>query len=94
MKVFLDNIPMGDVPGPQTKPGEFFPRLVGLRVSRDGNYWVGIEPVYIPLVRIHRQAGQILIEINTDRPLAYITLQARRPFFNFFKFQWDALDSE
>lgn len=83
---------MGDVPGPMAKPGEFFPQLVGLQVSRDGNYWVSIEPIYIPLVRIHRQAGQILIEINSDRPLAYITLQARRPFINVFKFDWSSLE--
>ncbi len=94
MKVYLDNIPMGDVPGPERKSGEFFPRLIGLRVSRDGNYWAEIEPVYIPRLRIHAQAGQLMIEINGDRPLAYITLWARPPFINIFCFQWGELDED
>jgi hypothetical protein len=100
MKLFLNNLPMGDVSGPTRKRGEFFLRLAGFRVlvscgnQSDGKDWASIEPIYIPLVRIHRQAGQILIEVNSDRPLAYITLQARRPFINMFRFPWDSLDNE
>lgn len=108
MKFFLDNIPMGDVPGPTRQPGEFFPRLVGLRVSIDGNRgtvvpggtgvpstpWADIEPLYIPLVRVHRRAGQVMVEINSNRPLLYITLQVRRPFINVFRFEWERLETE
>jgi hypothetical protein len=90
LRLFLDNLYLGDVPGPERKSGEFFPRLVGLRVSSDGNY----EPIYIPRIRIHSQAGQILIEVNSNRPLAYITLQFRPPFLNFFRFQWQELEDE
>jgi len=101
MKLFLDNIPMGDVPGPQTKPGEFFPRLVGFvvrsanAVSCDGNYWIDVEPIYVPLLRISRRAGQVLIEINSkERPLAYITLQSRKPYVHLFRFDWNSLEGE
>ncbi len=89
MKVFLDDIPLGDVPAPNRQRGEFFPRLVGVRVSSDGNLWT---PLYIPLVRVNIRAGQVLIEINSNRPLVYITLQARRPFVNIFRFDWDKAD--
>lgn len=92
MKLFLDNIPLGDVPGPTRQPGEFFPRLVGFRLSSDGKCWESIEPVYIPLVRFQRRAGQVLIDINSDRPLVYITLQARRPFISIFRFDWRGSD--
>ncbi len=85
MKVYLDNIPLGDVPVPIRKPGEFFPRLVVVRVSSDGNLG---DTVYIPRLRIQRRAGQVLIEINGDRPLVYITLQRRKPFINVFRFDW------
>ncbi len=85
MKVYLDNIPLGEVPAYARQVGEFFPRLVGVRVSSEGNI---SEPVYIPLLRFQRRAGQIYIEINTDRPLIYIPLQRRRPFFNIFRFDW------
>ncbi len=95
MKLFLDNIPMGDVPGPQTKPGEFFPRLVGFRVSCDGNQWADIEPIYVPLVRVSRRAGQVLIEVNSkERPIAYIALQAQNPVLQFFRFPWEKWDKE
>ncbi len=91
MKFFVDGIPYGDVPAPKPRPGEFFPRVVGLRVSHVGN-WLDIEPLYIPLVRVQKRAGQIFIEINGTRPLVYITLQARRPWVNIFRFQWEELD--
>ncbi len=94
MKVILGNLPMGDVPEAKRKAGEFFPRLVALRVltTSDGN-WLDYEPVYIPVVRVQRRAGQVIIEINSDRPLAYLTLQARKPFINLFRFPWREWDS-
>jgi hypothetical protein len=96
MKFYLDNIPLGDVPEPECQPGEFFPRLVGVAVrsanavSGAGKYNnMDVEPIYIPLLRVQRRAGQIWVEINSDRPLFYITLQRRRPFFNIFRFEWE-----
>lgn len=88
MRVYLENIPVGDIPQPRRRPGEFFPRLVGIRLSGDRN-WPAVEPLYIPLVRIRCRAGQVLVEINSDRPLFYITLQARRPFVSVFRFPWE-----
>lgn len=85
MKIYLDNIPLGEVSQVRLQRGEFFPQLVAVRVSGDGN----MEAVYIPRVRFQRRAGQVLIEINSDRPLVYITLQARRPFIHIFRFQWE-----
>jgi hypothetical protein len=96
MKVFLDNIPMGVVPGPCRKAGEFFPRLVGLVVRGTGTpgeiNWIDVEPLYIPLLRLQRRAGQVLVEINGDRPLVYITLQLRKPFLHVFCFPWRLWD--
>ncbi len=107
MKFFVDGIPYGDVPAPKPRPGEFFPRVVGLRVSHAGNRrsafpggedgttvgnWLNIEPLYIPIVRVTKRAGQIFIEINSTRPLVYITLQARRPWVNIFRFPWEEAD--
>ncbi len=89
MKVYLDNIPLGDVPAPIRQRGEFFPRLVVVRVSSDGNLG---DTVYIPRLRIQRRAGQVFIEINGDRPLVYITLQRRKPFINVFRFDWKDYD--
>lgn len=97
MKLYLDNLPLGDVPGPRRQPGEFFPRLVGVRVSSARNSrldWIDVEPLYIPLVRIRAQAGQVLVEINSTRPLVYITLQRRKPFIHIFRFQWKILDTD
>lgn len=97
MKLFLDNLPLGDAPKPACNPGEFFPRVIGYRVSRDGNSsfdWLDIQPVYIPALRIQRRAGQVIIEINSTRPLAYITLQRRPPFFHLFVFPWRQWDKE
>ncbi len=93
MKLFIDNLPYGELEMPKTRPGEFFPRLVGIRVSGAGN-WLDIEPLYIPALRVSRRAGQVLIEINSSRPLVYITLQARRPFINVFRFPWEEVDIE
>ncbi len=84
MKVILDGIPLGEIEQKQRQPGEFFSRLVGIRLSSDGN----LEPLYIPLLRISCRAGQLLVEINSDRPLVYITLWARPPFINIFRFPW------
>lgn len=97
MKLYLDNIPMGDVPGPRRQLGEFFPQLVGIKVSRGGDgplHDVDIEPLYVPRLRISRRAGQVMIEINSDRPLAYITLQRRAPYIHVFRFPWWQWDRE
>lgn len=94
MKLYLDNVPMGDVPGPALQPGEFFPRLVGFRISSAGNWADSLEPVYIPALRLSRRAGQVMIELNSHRPLMYITLQARRPFLHIFRFPWREWDKE
>lgn len=91
MKVFLDNLPLGDIPGPPRQPGTFFQRLVAVRLSSAGNQpgvWLDVEPVYIPLLRVHRNAGQVMIEINSSRPLVYITLQLRPPYLHVFRFPW------
>jgi hypothetical protein len=90
MKIYLEYIPIDDLPTRIKRPGEWFTRLIAVQVSNDGN----CTPLYIPLVRFQRRAGQILIEINSDRPLVYITLQARRPFFNVFRFPWGSEEPE
>lgn len=91
MKVYWDRIPIDDVPNRIRRPGELFTRLVGLNVSSDGK---SVEPLYVPLVRLHRRAGQVLVEINSDRPLVYLTLQRRRPFLNIFVFPWRLWDRD
>ncbi len=91
-RVIFDGVPVGEVPDRRRKPGELFSRLVGVMVSSDGNY---IEPLYIPLVRWRCQAGQVFIEINSySRPLAYITLQRRKPFLSIYRFPWRLLDED
>jgi hypothetical protein len=90
MKIYWEHITVEEVPNRIRRPGEFFTRLVGVNVSSAGN----CEPIYIPLLRVHRQAGQLLIEINTDRPLAYITIQVRPPYISVFRFQWETLDQD
>lgn len=75
------------------RPGEFFTRLVGVDVSNVGNY-VSAVPLYIPLVRWRRKAGQVFIEINSWRPLVYITLQRRPPYLSVFRFPWEKWDRD
>jgi hypothetical protein len=93
MRIFLDEVPLGDVPGPVHRLGELFPRLVGVRLSSAGNgkvRWLDIAPIYMPLVRISHQAGQIFIEVNDyTKPIYYITLRRRRPFVSIFRFPWE-----
>lgn len=91
MKVFWERIPVDEVPNRIHRPGELFTRLVGVNVSSDGK---SVEPLYIPLVRFHQQAGQVMIEVNSNRPLAYITLQWRKPVINVFVFPWKLWDSD
>ena len=97
MKVLWDGLPIDEVPDRTYKPGEFFTRLVGVRVSSDGNAGaprLTVEPLYIPLLRVSRRAGQVYIEINSySRPLVYITLQKRKPYLSLFRFPWESLES-
>ncbi len=104
MKVFRDRILIDEVPDIRRRPEgkrsswEFFPRLVGINVSSDGNpdpMYLAVEPVYMPLVRADRGEGSTVIWVNSrERPLWMITLARRWPFIQFFRYNWLLLDTD
>jgi hypothetical protein len=90
MKIYQDRILVDEVPDKSRQPGEFFPRLVGINVSSDGKYW---EPIYMPLIRWQKGAGQFTLWVNSSkRPLWVITIDHRWPFIQVFKFDWMVID--
>lgn len=97
MKVYLDDLLLGEVPDRRRKPGELFSRLAGVSVSNavshagnSGNiYHIELEPLYVPLIRWQKRAGQILIEFNGySRPYVYVTLQRRPPYVQIQYIPW------
>lgn len=78
MKVYYEHVPL-EPPSYSQEPGEFFPRLVGVRIFMVGNT-PNVDPIYLPVVRIRRWGGQLQVEINWDRPLVFICFQRRKPF--------------
>ena len=91
MNVYWNGLPVDQFPSHIRRPGELFTRLVGVDVSSDGKSAV---PQYIPLIRWRKQAGQTFIEINSTRPLVYITFQWRHPYIHVFIFPWRLWDKE
>jgi hypothetical protein len=89
MRVFCDRIPVDEVPDRVWRKGELFTRLAAVNLSSDGK---AVEPLYIPLLRWQVRAGQVFIEINSSRPLFYITLQRRAPYLSIFRFPWELDD--
>jgi hypothetical protein len=97
MKIYWERILIDEVPSrPEggRKGIELFSRLVGVELSGAGNS-LSVVPLYMPLVRVLCQAGQVRIEITDwQRPRAYITLQRRQPYVHLFYFPWWILDKE
>jgi hypothetical protein len=94
LRLFYQNIPYTTLEKPARQKGEFFPHLVGFNILSIDGKWIEAEPIYIPRLRIQRRAGQVWIEINSDRPLVYITLQGKRPWIYIFRFPWESPDEE
>lgn len=92
MKILWEGLPINEVPDHTHQPGAFFTRLVGVSVSSDGK---SVEPLYMPLVRVQHRAGQIFIELTDySRPIAYLALQRRPPYWTFFRFPWEELNMQ
>lgn len=102
MKIYYEDILIDDIPHKGRKAGDFFPRLVGVRISNVqarnaerfgiGNL-VHVEPIYLPLVSIDVRPGATYIWVNgASRPLALITLTRRFPFINVFRFDWSKIE--
>lgn len=79
LKIFYQRMPVANLSDVgKAKPGEVFPRLVGINIARDDG-WLDVEPIYLAVVRFTLNERYVVIEIGWSRPLLAIVLQRAWP---------------